>query len=114
MREDLDRQEGLVRVPHGNGSGDAGENFQVALAAGVSSAATALPTSPVSGQYVTFVCDAAWTIRGGAAGITAAVATDFPIAAGVERHFWFSKDETHFRAFSTAGGTLNYYVSGTP
>ena len=113
MKENLDQLEGLVRAPHGNATGDTAANVQLALAAAVSSTLQTLPACPPGGRYISFICDAAWTLRVSTSNaVGAAVAADFPIPANTQKDFWFSQDELYFRAFSTAGGTLNYYVSG--
>jgi hypothetical protein len=83
---------------------------QVTLVAATTSALQTLPTN--GGYWLTLVCTADTRLRFGVGADPGnATAADYlSLPAFAEREYWITS-ETHFRAFSTPGGTLDWYRS---
>lgn len=109
----------LVQAPLSStlAAGSPGMCNPVVLGAGVSSGAIDLrlsdtpAQSAILGRYVRVVCDQDATITFGDVSVVAAVADDWPLAAGVPQDFWCGAPARgYFRARSAAAATLKWYL----
>lgn len=85
-------------------------NNVLALSAGVSSSAQALPTG--NGYFMTFVAIGTVEVhlRFGNSSVAASTASDYCIPPNGKEEWWITT-ETNFTAFCTAAATLYYYRS---
>lgn len=105
----------MKRPPRAAGVLDRSATHQVTLVAVTTSAAQVIGTPaaalPSAGAWLTLICTADTRLRFGVGDPGAATAADYlSLPAGQEREYWIT-EEVQFRAFSTLGGTLDWYIS---
>lgn len=102
------------RPPRGNGTGEQGENYRFVLSASSLTNQPVLANNPPTsgGTWVTFVASVACNIRFGRAGVAAATANDYSLAAFKEEEFWVTyPDDANFSVIATGAGTLDAFRS---
>jgi hypothetical protein len=102
------------RPPRGNGTGEAGANFSLAVTVASSSAQTIPQVKGGSGAFFTFVCSEDCCIRFGGANISSATAFDYLMRAGQSEEWWCEANEDLFFCVIRAGatdGSLDWYRS---